>query len=77
MGSGFALQVKLMYPKAYERYLDAYERTSILGSIMFVRQDKDLLPIVNMRKDTKTVTGVETFLWIATLYVLASKNSIL
>lgn len=41
MGSGFALQVKLMYPKAYERYLDAYEKERLfLGSIMFVRQIK-------------------------------------
>ena len=37
MGSGFALQVKMMYPKVYERYLDAYEKERLfLGSIMFV-----------------------------------------
>ena len=50
MGSGFALQVKLMYPKAYERYLDAYEKERLfLGNIMFVRQDKDSPCIVNMQ----------------------------
>jgi len=50
MGSGFALQVKNLYPKAYEQYKSFYEQGMLqLGSISFVRQTPDSPCIVNMQ----------------------------
>lgn len=50
MGSGFALQVKMMYPKVYEEYKKTFVKGNLqLGTIQFVRQHKDLPCIVNMQ----------------------------
>lgn len=49
MGSGFALQVKMMYPKVYEEYRKAYERNKLkLGDIQSIRQNQDSPIVVNM-----------------------------
>ena len=50
MGSGFALQVKMLYPKVYEEYKKTFDKGNLrLGTIQFIRQDKTSPCIINMQ----------------------------